>query len=388
MAKKESADKNNNKSINELIDALNKKFKKEVATTLEDSGSKTKVEKFLSTGSIILDIMCVNKKCGGVPLGRITTLEGTEQTGKSLMAAHICISALREKGTVIYIDREFAVDRGFFRRVGLDDSKIIYADNLEHMEEVLEFIENAIVAHRNIDKNGILLIIWDSLAATPTAKEMEGSYQDQEYASAAKLLSRSCRKLAKTVADNKVALVIVNQLKTKIPRPGERVYGDNLNAFGGHSLLYHASLRIVLRNAGFIKNAQKEIMGVFTEAKVLKSRFGPAQRKCNLNIYYSHGIDDGDAYLNKLKEYDIVKVKSPYFYCEELFGEKGFQTSDWNERLKDPEFKEKVKEMLIKTLVIDYDKVDIGKLTIESSDSDSLMEVEALADEIIEERKS
>lgn len=54
-------------------DDLVEYFKKELGGDKED-----KVEKFISTGSTLLDYAIANKKGGGSPVGRVTEIAGLE----------------------------------------------------------------------------------------------------------------------------------------------------------------------------------------------------------------------------------------------------------------------------------------------------------------------
>ncbi len=366
-------------NVNKLIDFINTKYKKKIATTLEDAETAN-VKNFVSTGTIVLDILSVNKPIGGFPEGRVSTILGLEQTGKSLLAAHACADTLRRDGTVIYIDKEHAVDRGFFKRIGVDDTRLIYIDDIDTIEQVFELVEMVSIQHRNDNPDDLFTIVWDSVAATPTAAELDGTYDDQQFASAAKGISKSLRKINKVIDEKKVTFIAVNQLKIKIPRTGERSFGDNLIAYGGKALNYHSSLIFKLKSIGKIEDKFGNIMGAKTEATVLKSKFGPSLRKCNLNIYYSHGIDDSDAWLDLLKHYEVIKVRGGYFNCPELMGENNFQTSEWNEELKKPEFREKVRGVLKRILVIDYNKVNIGELVVSNVDPESTLEINAIKD--------
>lgn len=75
MAKKKQEEGND-----ELLDTLRAHL---------GSSSESKVEKFISTGSTLLDYAISNKYDGGVPMGRIIEISGNEGSGKSLIAYHV-----------------------------------------------------------------------------------------------------------------------------------------------------------------------------------------------------------------------------------------------------------------------------------------------------------
>jgi len=54
-SKEDNAERVSTENVDKLIDLINNKFKKKIASTLSES-SNTQVERFVSTGSTILDI--------------------------------------------------------------------------------------------------------------------------------------------------------------------------------------------------------------------------------------------------------------------------------------------------------------------------------------------
>ena len=73
-----------------LADELNKQSKdQKVAFFLNDDGAPTNVDGWVSTGCAMLDVAISNRPYGGLPVGRITEITGLEQSGKSLVSAHL-----------------------------------------------------------------------------------------------------------------------------------------------------------------------------------------------------------------------------------------------------------------------------------------------------------
>ena len=73
-----------------LAETLNKKFKTDgtVAYFIGGENTPTDVGEWISTGSSMLDLAISNCPNGGLPVGRITEINGLEASGKSLLAAH------------------------------------------------------------------------------------------------------------------------------------------------------------------------------------------------------------------------------------------------------------------------------------------------------------
>ena len=114
-----------------IADNLNKITEGEkIAFFLDDEVSSTHLTDFISTGSSILDIAISNRPNGGIACGRITELQGLEQSGKSLIAAHMLADTQRRGGVAVLIDTETALNYDYFEAVGIDFSKMVYVNRI------------------------------------------------------------------------------------------------------------------------------------------------------------------------------------------------------------------------------------------------------------------
>ena len=168
-----------------LADTLNKKFKDmKVAYFLDGSDSTpTDIEDFVSTGSTMLDLAISNKPNGGIAVGRITELNGLESTGKSLLGAHILAETQKKDGVAVYIDTETSVSHDFLEVIGVDVSKMLYL-HLETVEDIFEAIEEIVLQVRGSDKDRLVTILVDSLAAATTKVELDADFDKDGWATA------------------------------------------------------------------------------------------------------------------------------------------------------------------------------------------------------------
>ena len=151
-----------------IADELNKTFKhQKVAYFLDDGANPTDVVDWISTGSTMLDIAISNKPDGGVAVGKITELNGLEGSGKSLIGSHLLASTQKQDGIAVYIDTESAVSQEFLRAIGVDTSKMLYV-HLDTVEEIFDTIETIVTKIRESDKDRLVTILVDSLAAAST----------------------------------------------------------------------------------------------------------------------------------------------------------------------------------------------------------------------------
>jgi recombination protein RecA len=303
----------------------------------------TDVTEWLSTGCSVLDLVIANKANAGIPVGRITEINGLESSGKSLLGAHILASTQKKDGIAVYIDTETSVSREFLRTIGVNLENMLYL-HMETVEDIFEAIESIIVKIRESDKDRLVTILVDSLAAASTKVEMEADFEKDGWATAkAIIISKAMRKITQMIGRQRVALVFTNQLRQKLGV----MFGDPWTTSGGKALPFHASIRLRLKNMGQIKDKKTNTIGIKCRAQVIKSRLGPPLRHADFQLYFDSGIDDYAGWLGVLKDYNLVKQGGAWYTFEEVDTETGeivkthkFQLKDWagmlttNENLK------------------------------------------------------
>ena len=197
-----------------LAGDLNKKFKgTKVAYFLDGTDqTPTDVSDFISTGSDMLDLAISNRPNGGIAVGRITEINGLESSGKSLLGAHLLAETQKKGGVAVYIDTETSVSRDFLTAIGVDISSMLYL-HTETVEDIFEIIESIVVKIRESNKDRLVTILVDSLAAASTIVEMEADYDKDGWAtSKAIVISKAMRKITQMIGREIVALVFTNQL--------------------------------------------------------------------------------------------------------------------------------------------------------------------------------
>ncbi len=343
---------------NELAASLNQQFKGlKVATFLGGGESQTDVTEWISTGSSELDLAISNRPNGGVAVGRIHEFTGLEAAGKSLIMGHILANTQKKGGLAVYIDTENALSEQFLEALGIDTSQMIYSP-LETMEEIFEVIEAIIEKVRKANKDRLITIVVDSVAAATTKIEQDADFDKDGWAtSKAIVMSKAMRKITNAIGKHRVCLVFTNQLRDKLGA----MFGDKYTTPGGKALGFHASVRVRLKSIGKLKGAKvgkvEEIIGIQTEAQVTKNRLGPPFKKAVFSIFFDSGIDDEGGWLSSLKDYGLVKSAGAWY---ELVNEETgevirFQSADWRQLLADrPEIKQYCYGLLCKAKISIY----------------------------------
>ena len=370
MAKKNVRDN----LANVLADSLNKKFKDfKVAYFLDGSeDTPTDLTEWISTGSSVLDLAIANRPNGGIPVGRITEITGMEASGKSLLSAHILANTQKKGGTAVYIDTENAMNEEFLRAIGVDVSKMLYIQ-METVEDIFEVIETIILKARESDKDKLVSIVVDSVAAASTKVESEADYGKDGWAtSKAIVMSKAMRKITNLIGRQRIACVFTNQLRQKLGV----MFGDPWTTSGGKALQFHASCRLRLKAAGQIKakvKGKEQVIGIKTKAQVVKNRMGPPLRTAEFNIFFESGVDDIGGWLQVLKDYKLVTVSGAWytFKAPNSSEELNFQSKEFESRvLKDDANKEKIYKMICDALIMNYKADEFGIDDIEIGNDD------------------
>ena len=300
-----------------LVDELNKQSKDtgKTAFFLDDQEDPSSISDWISTGSSILDLAISNRPNGGLPVGRMSELNGLEGTGKSLISAHIMANTQRKGGIPVYIDTEASASPEFWKSLGVDLSRLVYKA-AETVEEIFETIEKSIAYLRKNKPDALVTIIVDSVAGASTKAELESEHGKTGYATDKSIIiSKAMRKITNMIGKQKILIVFTNQLRQNL---NAMAFGDKYIVSGGKALSYHCSVRVRLNSVGKIKKDDM-IIGNECKAVVVKNRMGPPNRQASFNIYYDSGIADYSSWLDVLKRIGAIKQAGAYYkYDDEV----------------------------------------------------------------------
>ena len=357
-----------------LAESLNKQSKdQKVAFFLDSDEAPTNVEGWVSTGASLLDVAISNRPYGGLPVGRITEVTGLEQSGKSLLSAHLLAETQKLGGLAVLIDTENAVSAEFLNAIGVDVSKMLYVA-AETVEECFEFTETIIEKVRTASKDKYVTIVVDSVAAASTKKEMDADYDKDGYATdKAIIISKAMRKITNLIGRQKITLVFTNQLRQKM---NAMPFSDPWTTSGGKAIAFHASVRLRLKSMGTIKakdkNGNEQIVGIKVRCQVVKNRMGPPLRSADFDIFFDRGIDNYGAWLGSMKDNNLLKQSGAWYtYVDIDTGEEiKFQSKDFPELLEvNQSVKDQIYKRICEATILQYKKgstLDSDELFVDS----------------------
>ena len=372
----------------DLIKSLNKEQGSRVAYNLACDESPTHVNRWISTGSRLLDYICSNRRDGGLPEGRIVEIFGPPSIGKSHIATQIARTTQHLGGIVVYIDTENATSVENLKMLGVDVSqRFVYVDT-HCTEEVLSIAEATIMKAKAMDKNIPVTIVWDSVAASSPKAELLGDYDKESIGLQARAISKGMRKITGVIANQNVLFVILNQTRMKIGV----MYGDPETTPGGKAIPFHASTRIKLGAGQQIKDGD-DVIGIHVSAKTIKNKVAPPFRKIDFEIHFGVGIKEHE------QIFDVLRKNGPEIIGEnevsvsgtgswktititntatgEIILEKKFHKPKFNEIMNDEIYSGYVDDLLEAVMVKKLSRIE--DLDI---DTDSYIEVEAISDSL------
>jgi recombination protein RecA len=337
-----------------LANELNKANKDggKIAYFLDEQENPAEISDWISTGSSILDLAISNRPHGGLPVGKMVEFNGLEGTGKSLLSAHVVADTQKKGGIAVVIDTENAAAPEFWKSLGVDLSKLLYVQ-CETVEDIFEKMEQMIGIVRKSNKDRILTIIVDSVAAASTKVELESDHGKDGYATGKSIIiSKAMRKITTMIGRQKVLTVFTNQLRQNI---NAMAFGDKYVVSGGKSLAYHCSVRVRLNNTGKLKKGE-EVIGNECKAVVVKNRMGPPQRQASFDIYFDSGIADYGSWIKVLKENNLVKQGGAYYtYKKDDGTEWKFQSKDFVSTMKnDKVLNEEIYMKICNSVIMKY----------------------------------
>ena len=338
-----------------LQKALNDRQKDgtKVAHFLDEQDDPSTISEWISTGHDILDLAICNRKKCGLPVGRISEINGLESSGKSLLCAHIIAETQKKDGLAVMLDPEFAAAPEFWQAIGVKLKNLVYLP-CYCLEDMLLHLDSSIGEVRKEYPDRLVTFITDSIASVPTKKELEGDYNVAAYGGdKSKILSLAMRKLNGMIAQQRICAVFTNQLRMNMKA---MAFGDQYTEPGGMAFRYTASVRIRMKNIGRVTDKDKKVIGRTIQAQVTKTRFGPTFRTATFDIHYDSGIQNLSSWWDYLKEHNLItKEPKGTGFVFKMCDNKVIKTAEFVELANtNPEFRDKVYDAIADNYIMVY----------------------------------
>lgn len=285
-----------------------------------------------STGVEVLDHYVL--RCGGLPQGRVIELFSEEGVGKTSLGYTFLAAAQRLGGLGALIDTEnsFDPERAAVFGVNVPDLLIAQPDHLDEVIPQIEVMTEILTA----TAPGPAMIVWDSVAATPTRDEYEGGFEvKDQMGQRGKLLSKAMRVVGQRVARKHASVVCINQVREKLGV----IFGDKYTTPGGHAIKFHSSVRLQLFRGKAVKNTNGEHIGNTVTIMAVKNRFAAPFRKAQVYLDYDKGWNNLRSTITHAKDQKLIPNGAKYVQktYEEAISQLGWLPADTTEAAVVPE---------------------------------------------------
>jgi len=296
--------------LSQLATSISKDYQKKNALVIPNFLRNSPIQRWISTGSFLLDLAIGYPKGLGLPLPSIVEIYGQPDSGKSLLAYTIMGNLQELGGVAILIDEEstFTMDYARLARLDTTEDKFLYLQfNL--IEECLAVIKKTIEMYQEKEPNRPIAIVLDSIAATSTAQERDNYEEGKHVAPAAhaRQLHVAMRQgISRMIYNKPIILVFVNQVTaTMATMPA----AEKFTTFGGSALKYGSRIRLELSRYKEIKvrDTDPTPVALRVRAKVAKSKINPPSRQAMFDVRFSSGIEDFYPVLYLLEDEGVIK---------------------------------------------------------------------------------
>ena len=304
------------RNIQELLSYCNTKFG--AGAVMKGRHAIVDVDAF-PTGVITIDRAF---GCGGVPLGRIMELYGTESSGKTTTTLRFIAACQRHffkkknrQGVAAFVDAEHSLDPEWASKNGVNMEELIISQP-DSGEDALNIVETL------VKSNQVDLIIVDSVAALVPQKELEGEVGDHHMGAQARMMSQGLRKLKGVASHAQATVIFINQVHEKVGV----VFGNPEVTPGGKALKYYATIRAQISRKDIIKDGDLSV-GITTSIKMVKNKAAAPFATGEYQICFGKparpvfGIDGAAALLTVAEELNVISRKgSSYRFGDAILG--------------------------------------------------------------------
>ena len=269
---------------------------------------------WISTGCTLLDLAITGGLPGGIPCGRITQIFGAQSTCKSVIATSLLGYAQRHGMICHYVDTEGTFDPNYALKFGLDARKkdtffVTSVDDCpENIESLFDDYIKGVIESKKANVPG--LIVVDTLTALPSKVGIETRLDESSYRmQRAVMIGEGLRNYRKPLAKNNIALVILDQTRTKVGV----LFGNKETTSGGRGPDFYSTVRIFLEPDRPVKTKREDkdvVIGVWSYYTVVKNKGAAPYGEGSFRVIFNYGMDDIATNLQFLKVLQVGIKKS------------------------------------------------------------------------------
>jgi len=267
---------------------------------------------------------------GGIASSLLTAFSSAPETGKSTLAFQFAANFIKEhsKSVIVYIDIEGASsikNQGYVQdritTFGIDPDRITYIPSPLDLLGVFDLIKNVIAGKRELESRTNnqykLLIIWDSIAATSSSKDINAEDPNEVIGYKARELTHYISRVKADLIMNQVTLIVIDQIRanmkiqSRFQTPDDKGVGEfstNFKAATNVSSFQHAVRQWVYFSRGINLTVQDPlgVDGFIINVVLEKNKLAPSKIKIPLVFDKKFGV------IGPLSEYYFINEHTAF----------------------------------------------------------------------------
>jgi RecA/RadA recombinase len=293
------------------------KFRKSITKSIDGLGiGFNDPTDWISTGSYALNYLISGDFNKGIPLGKVTVFAGESGSGKSYICSGNIIREAQKQGIfVILIDSENALDEAWLQAIGVDtaEDKLLRL-GMSMIDDVAKTISNFMKEYKSDygDKDPQerpkVLFVLDSLGMmlTPTdVDQFEKGDMKGDMGRKPKALTSLVRNCVNMFGSHNVGLVATNHTYAS-----QDMFDPDDKISGGQGFIYASSIVVAMKKLKLKEdedgNKIKEVRGIRSACKVMKTRFAKPFEGVQLKIPYETGMDPYSGLLDLFEKKNLI----------------------------------------------------------------------------------
>jgi len=291
--------------------------------------SLSKIDRWVSTGSMALNYVITGSLSKGVPNRRTGCIAGPQGSGKSLLLGNIAKAMQDEGYHIFYFDSENAIDEEFLTRLNVDMSDEKFTPiRVYSVEEAVAVFSDIL---REFDKDEKVAVIVDSLSNLELEAEIEKFEKDGELANDMGRKAKSYKQFVQNVNSKVGDRDMFFWYSLHVYENQNVMNGEGkFKVSGGNAQLYIPSISIMLDKLN-LKEGTKQT-GIKMKVTTKKTRYNQLGVAKEILIPYATGIDPYDGVPDILADEGIIQKNGGWFiFIDENGKEVKFQKKTFSQ---------------------------------------------------------
>ncbi len=348
------------------IQTLLAKFNKDANAEVIKVGIQREDPERLPSGIFQLDLATG----GGIPVGRISVVYGTESSMKTTLCLKWIAQAQRRwpERKCVFVDLEGTFTGSWAKKLGVNTESLVYVDP-KNAEQAVDVIEHLTYA------DDVSLIVVDSLAALVTQHELDSSAEKAMVGTQGLVINKLYRKLTRAMSvaqdeGRQPTFLFINQIRFKVGV----MMGDPETMPGGPAFRYAASLVLRLYGKDEYLKELSQTLPAYKKVSVIVKKWKVPITARNCEFMVATLANDklklavGDSYdmgtiFHYLKHYELlVKGGKTGWILRDEHGEihAEVKTQDALETKirADEAFAKTVRDLIVRVVIEQGDQID------------------------------